>query len=750
MASNKKKKRHYRRSEILSPETKKGIFIIIIFLIALLSLLSMLDLAGNFGLYVKAFLGIIFGWGRWLVAVLLLIWGYILINPDKYLLKPSNYIGLIFVVLSSTGILEIIHNFSNTLNTFVADKGGGYLGFAVAHPLQGLMGSLASLVILLGLLIIAILISFNISLDELGNKINIFKLIWWRFKSWSFNKNNDYEEDYDEGVEEEDDEEQIEDDTEVENDDEQESKPPIKTPEKGALQINVARHLPKVVVPLDLLDANSTKPTSIDIESNAEIIRRTFDNFNIEVTMDEVNVGPTVTQFTMKPSEGVKLSQITNLSNDLALALAAHPIRIEAPIPGRSLVGIEVPNKKIAVVKLREVLESESFKSNQGNLVTALGKDVSGQCHTTNIAKMPHCLIAGSTNSGKSVCINNFIISLLYRNNPDELRFIMVDPKRIELSIYNNIPHLLTPVITEVPKTINALRWAVNEMDERYKLLQSVNKKDIAGYNQSVLVNRLPYIVIVIDELADLMAVAAREVEAAIIRLAQMARASGIHLVIATQRPSTNVITGLIKANITNRLAFKVASQIDSRTILDSGGAEKLLGNGDMLFISPEFTKPRRLQGAFVSEKEIKRVTDFWREQDDPDYKDEIVERQKGVNVPGSALIDDDDDELLPDAQDVVLKAGKASASLLQRRLRVGYARAARLLDLLEERGIIGPSDGAKPREILLRQDDLEENLDMREYDDGWVDEEIVNEQNNNNETETEIEDENEDDEEED
>jgi S-DNA-T family DNA segregation ATPase FtsK/SpoIIIE len=440
--------------------------------------------------------------------------------------------------------------------------------------------------------------------------------------------------------------------------------------------------------------------------------------------MGDVSVGPTVTQYTLRPAEGVKLSQILTLQNDLALALAAHPLRIEAPIPGKSLVGIEVPNQSVSLVKLREILESEPYRKRKNNLFISLGKDVAGTARLANLGSMPHLLIAGATGSGKSVCINNVIVSLIYQNSPDELKFIMVDPKRVELSNYNDIPYLLTPVIHEADKTINALRWVVKEMDQRYKLLQAAGKKNIDGYNKSVIVNKLPYIVLIVDELADLMQVAAKEVEGAIIRLAQMARAVGIHLVLATQRPSTNVITGLIKANITSRIAFSVASNVDSRTIIDSAGAEKLLGNGDMLFMTAELTHPKRIQGSFVSDEEINDVVEYVKEQAEPDYKDEVTEKTSGPVVGLGLDAGEYDDELAMEAKEVVIKAGKASATLLQRRLRVGYARAARLLDILEEAGIVGPADGSKPREVLISQEDLEENFSTT-LDEEEVDEEV-------------------------
>ena len=477
--------------------------------------------------------------------------------------------------------------------------------------------------------------------------------------------------------------------------------PPTQPPPAPSQPI---RRRQKIDLPIDLLDVKSAKPTSGDIEGNIEKIRKTLENFNVPVEMGEVKVGPTVTQYTFRPAEGVRLSEITGLSNDLALALAAHPIRIEAPIPGKSLVGVEVPNQQIATVGLREILENKDFKKRSGNLSIGLGKDVAGNVVIVNLEAMPHLLIAGATGSGKSVCIHTIITSLLYQNSPDDLKFILVDPKKVELSVYADIPHLMTPVITEVDKTVNALRWCITEMDRRYRLLAEAGKKNIALYNGSVLLNKLPYIVVIIDELADLMAQAYQDVEGSIIRLAQMARAVGIHLIVSTQRPSVDVITGLIKANITSRVAFSVASQMDSRTILDYAGAEKLLGRGDMLYTSAELSKPRRIQGALVAENEIERIVAYLKKQSTPAYQQEITEKQ--TSAASGSFENLEDDELLDKAKEVIWQAQKASASLLQRRLRIGYARAARLLDLLEEEGIIGPGDGAKPREILIQPTD--------------------------------------------
>ncbi len=457
--------------------------------------------------------------------------------------------------------------------------------------------------------------------------------------------------------------------------------------------------------PLDLLKSSVEKPTTGDLRANANIIKRTLESFGISVEMGEVNIGPKVTRYTLKPAEGMKLSRITALAPDLALALAAHPIRIEAPIPGKSLVGIEVPNKAAAVVRLGSLMLYPEFSST-GPLGFVLGRDVTGEPILANIEKMPHLLIAGSTGSGKSVMIHSLILSLLYKNAPSNLRFVLIDPKRVELSVYEGIPHLASPVVIESKKAIGVFRWAIHEMDQRYEILQKAGSRDIKSYNAGAgKGDPLPYLVIVVDELADLMTSYGREVEGSIVRLAQMARATGLHLILSTQRPSVEVITGLIKANITSRIALQVASQIDSRTILDSSGAEKLLGGGDLLFVSSELSKPKRIQGAYVAEEEIRAVADFIRTHNETMEGALSFENGNGENGAGSGpddFLEGDGDELYDEAVTVVREAQKASASLLQRRLKVGYARAARLLDLMEERGIIGPGEGAKPREVFV------------------------------------------------
>lgn len=466
--------------------------------------------------------------------------------------------------------------------------------------------------------------------------------------------------------------------------------------------------------PLDLLEAEHGTPNAGDVKIYSAIIKKTLANFDIPVEILEVNIGPAVTQYAFKPAEGIKLSRIVALSNDLSLALAAHPIRIEAPIPGRSLVGVEIPNRVRTVVRLRNIMENVQFRDSVSPLLLGLGKDVSGNHIFADLARMPHLLLAGATGTGKTIGLNNIILSLIYRNPPSRLRFILVDPKRVEFPVYNELPHLLTPVILDTQRTINALKWLVKEMERRFQVLSRARCRDIGSYHQTPQTSGkgeeelepMPYIVLIIDELADLMAARGKELEGLIVRLAQMARAVGIHLVLATQRPSVEVITGLIKANITSRVAFQVASQVDSRTILDGAGAEKLLGQGDMLYISSDFTRPRRIQGAYVSDKDVKKVAG-WISKASKDFvadhigEDELNQSAKeGVFAPGATGTSESDDPLYEEAKRVVIEAKKASASLLQRRLKVGYARAARLLDILEERGVVGPGEGAKPREV--------------------------------------------------
>lgn len=458
---------------------------------------------------------------------------------------------------------------------------------------------------------------------------------------------------------------------------------------------------------LDLLNDQQDKADAGDVEANAQVIKDTLANFNISVDMEGANIGPRVTQYTLRPPNGVKLTKITALDDNLALDLAAPSIRIEAPIPGKRAVGIEVPNKKSATVRLRSILESSEWKSLKSPLGFSIGKDISGNPIVGDLERMPHLLVAGQTGSGKSVMINDILTSLLYRNSPSDLKLILVDPKQVELKPYDDIPHLLTPVITEPEKCISALKWTVAEMERRYKALSEAHKRNIVEYNKLNKEESMPYIVIIIDELADLMQVASRDVEGLIVRIAQKARAVGIHLVLATQSPRVQVITGLIKANIPAKIGFTVAQEVDSRVIFDSSGAEKLLNRGDMLLTTPEHPKPRRIQAALIEDEETMKVTDFVRMQRPPQYNDEIITQPVQLNgrggiVPDYSNVDDADEPIYREAVKVVIDSRKASTSLLQRRLRIGYGKAARLIETMEEQGVISHADGNRPREVLV------------------------------------------------
>ena len=480
--------------------------------------------------------------------------------------------------------------------------------------------------------------------------------------------------------------------------------------------------------PITLLDQNSDdrhQEVGAELRLNSQRLAAALTSFGVDAHPGEVVHGPSVTRYEFTLDQGVKLSKLTNLSDDIALALGATGVRI-APIPGKiSAVGIEVPNKAVTAVRIRDVIESREFTTNPSTVAFAVGKDIGGNCIIGNIARLPHVLIAGTTGSGKSVCTNSLIVSLLYKSTPDEVRFIMVDPKMVELAPYNGIPHLLIPVVTDPKKAAGALQWAVYEMMKRYKMFSERGVKDLAGFNalceSDAEMKKLPTVVVVIDELADLMLVAAKEVEESICRVAQMGRAAGMHLVIATQRPSADVITGLMKANIPSRIAFAVASSLESRIILDTTGAEKLVGKGDMLYFPLGSNKPTRVQGCFITPEEIERVVNFVKESGTADYSDEVMEKieeamkqgEKGGKAGGGSAPSADDgegcDELLGAAVEVILETGQASVSMLQRRLKLGYSRAARLVDQMEERGIVGPFEGSKPRQLLITKEQWQE-----------------------------------------
>ncbi len=738
-------------------EVKKDIVAVMLFTLGFLSLLSFTGYAGEPGKKIFGIIMYLFGWGFWIIPVLFFAVSIFLIKGTLerdetgsikaiQSFSKAMAIGAVFFVLSFLGILNSLWTPSEMIQNASLGRGGGYLGLLLALPLVNFLKEPAAMIVLFAMLVISLLLTFNLTV------LNLLKTMKARFEFFlpfsgvgkSHNAavqnkerlagagENGSNKTAETGVAEAGGfipkitlkqviknalpDFKLKSISSVQNGAPKEANgiaaenAPLSSPEKKVFP----RRSVKWNIPFNLLDTEDSLPNGGDIERNAEIIKNTLANFGITVEMGNVNIGPTVTQYTFRPSMGIKLSKITNLANDLALSLAAHPLRIEAPIPGKSLVGIEVPNRTVARVRFRGMIENLKARKKKSGLSIVLGQDVTGNVIVDDLGKMPHLLVAGATGSGKTIGINAIILALLFQNSPETLKFIMVDPKRVELSLYNGIPHLIAPVITEPQKAVNSLRWAISEMEKRYDILSKARVRDIYSYNGNGFGHDkpLPFIVIVIDELADLMMRFGREMEAAIVRLAQMSRAVGIHLIISTQRPSVEVITGLIKANITARIAFQVASLIDSRTILDTGGAEKLLGRGDMLYIAQDSHKPKRIQGAYLSEEEIKRVVDYikqaWESEEAPvdaSMAEEAPDDFRGGLNPAEfishvGLSEDLGDALYPEAKKLVIEAKKASASLLQRRLRVGYARAARLLDLLEEQGVIGPGEGAKARII--------------------------------------------------
>ncbi|MFA5109156.1 MAG: DNA translocase FtsK 4TM domain-containing protein [Patescibacteria group bacterium] len=711
----------------LDERAKRSIIIVIILVLGLVSLLGLFNLSGHFGAFISKWLTLIFGYGKWLVPLILLYWALILIRQTRNSLKFTDYLGFFSLFVSYQTLFHFFFKKEGWVAAVAAGQGGGYIGLYLSQLFHYLFGFWGGVLVLVALLLISLVLVFNTSLARIIGRESLLAKIFRPFALFFKNLfSGEAEEDnkgrqFVTGAREEIlsawQKKEVPPTAEASEEEEEELLSPRAAKTRAAnanpkVQEKIVwpKRSIKIDMPLELLNNKFSKAIGGDTELNSQKIKKTLEKFGIDVEMGETKVGPTVTQYTFRPAEGVKLSRITTLNNDLSLALAAHPIRIEAPIPGQSLVGVEVPNKAKAIVGLREILESDSFKSRKNNLYVALGKDVAGAAWLYDLTRMPHLLVAGATNSGKSVCLNAIIVSLLYQNNPDDLRFIMVDPKRVELPTYNGIPHLLTPVITDVNKTINALKWCLNEMERRYDLLNKAGKRNIQSYNAASK-EKMPYIVFIIDELADFMMTSGKDMEAAIIRLAQMSRAIGIHLILATQRPSVDVITGLIKANVPTRIAFSVASLVDSKTILDSSGAEKLLGQGDMLLMTAEFSKPKRIQGAYLSDSEINDVVNYIKDKSGPaEYLEGVTDRQKvggnaGVGLDGNH---GDEDELFEEAKDIIIKAGKASTSMLQRRLSIGYGRAAKILDMLEEAGIIGPSNGAKPREVMLSREQYE------------------------------------------
>lgn len=701
----------------LQEETVQGILAVFFFVLSTFFTLSGFARGGKVGTWSYGFLKNLFGYGYWLLPILFLILCISFFNSLKKKLALTHSVGGLLFFCSTLALLNIF--------TSTAELGGkgGVVGNLISSPLLSLFDLYASVIILLALSVISFLIMFDIPL-----KLHFASL--FKKKEVLPVENPDAEPILAPATA------QALAQAQADETKKEETKPLSKKifgdEEKkdfdlgGFLSLSGKEFVPP---PLTLLEKDRGKPGVGDIKANSNIIKRTLANFGINVEMDEVSVGPSITRYALKPAEGVKLSRILGLQNDLSLALAAHPIRIEAPIPGKSLVGIEIPNSTKTTVGMGSLLGAPEFQNSEKPLMICLGKGISGMSYFTNLAKAPHMLIAGATGSGKSVTIHAVITSLLYRNSPDNLKFIMVDPKRVELTLYNKIPHLLTPVITDAKKAILALKWAAKEMDRRYDVLQKESLQNIESYHKNVVepalkksrgnteespVETMPYIVVVIDELADIMQAYPRELEAGIVRLAQMSRAVGIHLILSTQRPSVNVITGLIKANVPTRLALQVASQIDSRTILDMAGAEKLLGAGDMLYLSGEMSQPQRIQSAYISENELKGVVKYLADNYSLELPNEIDlsgKVQDGKNSIFESSLDEEneggtEDELYEEARSIVIESGKASTSFLQRKLGIGYARAARLIDNLEENQVIGPGSGAKARDILIKADE--------------------------------------------
>jgi S-DNA-T family DNA segregation ATPase FtsK/SpoIIIE len=686
----------------IHPETKRGVIAIILFTLAIIFILSFQNAGGALGDLLLKGSKFIFGNCLWIVPLAFFVGGVIILKDIHRNVYSSTLLGVFLFILSFLGIVQII--FRNS-----AGRKAGWFGYIISLPFLKIIGFWASLVVFTAALLISVLIAFNIPLRKTKKKEEeeeARERISKEIKGIGFAAPEKKVANFVKGIFTKP-KIEIKDLSESEQEEEKEGvKSKKKKDEEELIPTSGTTIKDYTFPPVELLEADKGQPSSGDIKTNIAIIEKTLENFGIPVEMGEVNVGPTVTQYTLRPAGGVKLTKITSLHRDISLALAAHPIRIEAPIPGRSLVGIEIPNKIKTLVRMRDLLTSYDYKKNGHYLNMVLGRDVAGNPAWANLVKMPHLLIAGATGSGKSICIHSLITSLLYQKSPWELKFILIDPKRVELPFYNGIPHLLTPVIVELNKVLNAFKWAIKEMEDRYKRLAEVGAKDLASYNEKIAKNNpqemMPYIIIMVDELADIMAAYGKEVEWAIVRLAQMSRAIGIHLVVSTQRPSVEVITGLIKANITSRIALQVASQVDSRTILDMTGAEKLLGNGDMLFLAGDAGKPRRVQGVYTSDKEVSDVVKFIRKQaGEFEYEEIIPEPVEQTGMDGQVMALDD--PLLEEAKQLVIKTGKASASFFQRRFRIGYARAASLLDMLEQLDLVGPADGSKPREVLSR-----------------------------------------------
>ncbi len=736
--------------EILHSDAKRSIVAVFLFALAILFLLGFFNAAGVLGQWFDRGLGLFLGFGKWLLPLVLLTAALMFLRRRTTTLADAvKFIGLVVGFLA---LLGLIHLYSGTttkelLNVAEHGRGGGYVGFAFAYVLGNFTGKIAGTIIALTLFTVGMIAAFNVSLVQTFEKL-VERLQKKEGEVLPVEGNpallsspladeviavTTGEEAsgasapapvVPDGLEENNIRkiafagEEVLPSADMKSEEETVLVPAYIRPRQSLARRSHKWELP----PVDLLESTTGVAAGGDTERNKHIIQSTLKHFGIDVEPGAVQVGPTVTQYTFRPAYGVKLSRITTLNNDLALALAAKSVRIEAPIPGQALIGIEVPNQSVATVRLKAVLESNAFRHRQSSLMVVLGEDVSGKYVLADLAKMPHILIAGRTGSGKSVCMNTFLLSLLYQNSPDDLQLILIDPKRVSFSRYRGIPHLKTDVIVENKKVINVLRWATGQMDHRYKILEEARVQDIAGYHELLTRGEkrtivdaetgrvtkeffppMPYVVIMMDEMADLMATHGKDVEVLIVRLASLSRAVGIHLVLATQRPEATVITGLIKANIPARVSFQLKSQIDSRTILDTGGAEKLLGNGDMLYSAADGKEIRRIQGVFVSDDEIKRVTTFLEKQKQDLGDDEIGEDFGESGAPDGIMaamdaIDDGgkSDDLYEEVKHLIIQTGRASTTNLQTTFGIGYPRAARLMHLLEESGVIGMVDGKK------------------------------------------------------
>lgn len=700
---NKKKEESDEGHFQLEHKTRHGILAVISFIVGLFFILSSLGIAGTAGRITYQYLSELFGLGFFIFPLLSFLLVFSFAKESRPNFAGTTALGGVFFFLASLGLISVLAGTTQ----------GGFIGSLVTKPLLYVFDIYFTIPLLLGVFGISLLLIFSAGLPKISTL--------WRKKELA------QETPVPLSTLSPTLEAKIEKEIYEQKPDDSRVKKESAAPEKD---ISYSFHLLRKGVyappPLNLLEHQSGKPAYGDIKANSNLIKRTLQNFGIEVEVDDVSIGPSVTRYALKPAEGVRLAKIVALQDNLALALAAHPLRIEAPIPGKSLVGIEIPNQRKAMVHLGALLSASEFKERPTPLLVAMGQSVTGTPAFVNLAKAPHMLVAGATGSGKSVAIHSLILSLLYRNSPDMLQFILVDPKRVELTMYKNIPHLLTPVITEPKGAIKALRWAISEMNRRYSMLEEHGARDIESYHQNVLGPALekgvaeddapmgmPYIVVVIDELASIMQTYPRELESAIVSLAQMSRAVGIHLILSTQRPSVNVITGLIKANIPTRVALQVTSQIDSRTILDTSGAEKLLGQGDMLYQGSEMAKPVRLQSAFVTETEVKKVVKYLADSYESLPKETLMleTESEGLSISLNNDGDGDDDEMYPQAKALVLESGRASTSFLQRRLGLGYSRAAKLLDILEERGVVGPANGSKAREVFGKKEDTVSTL---------------------------------------